>query len=94
MSKYNSGCPVKFINNALIIFQGHPNIALTSNLPYGMLSSEAKQLIAQIKLTKKEQIKPKIINETNLEKHKNDKKGLDDTVYKDSSEIESLKIKN
>ena len=51
MSKYNSGCSVKFINNALIIYQHHPNVALTSNLPYGMLSSEAKQLIAQIKLT-------------------------------------------
>ena len=51
VSKYNSGFPVKFIDNALIICQDHPNVALTSNLPYDELSSEAKQLIAQIKLT-------------------------------------------
>ena len=50
VSKYNSGCPVKFINNALIICQGHQNVALTLNLPYGELSSEAMQLTAQIKL--------------------------------------------
>ena len=54
MSKYNSECPLKFIDNALIICQDHPNVALTSNLPYGALSSEAKQLIAQIKLTTRE----------------------------------------
>ena len=45
MSKYNSGCPVKFIDNALIICQDHPNVALTSNLAYGELSSEANKLI-------------------------------------------------
>ena len=46
VSKYTSGCPVKFINNALIICQDHPNVALTSNLAYGALCSEAMQLIA------------------------------------------------
>ena len=52
VNKYNSGCPVKFINNALIIYQDKPNVALILNLPYGELSSEAMQLIAQIKLEK------------------------------------------
>ena len=46
VTKYNNGCPVKFINNALIICQNHPNVALTSNLPYGELSSKALKLIA------------------------------------------------
>ena len=52
VSKYNSGCPVKFIDNALIIGQDHP--------------SEAKQLIAQIKLTRREKIKQEIISVINL----------------------------
>ena len=93
VSKYNSGFPVKFIDNALIIYQDHPNMALTSNLPYDALSSEANQLIAQIKLTTREQIKQVIISEMNLEKH-NNKKDLKDTVFEDYSELESLKIEN
>ena len=94
VSRYNSGCPVKFIDNALIICQDHPNVALSSNLPYDELSSEAKQLIAQIKLTTREQIKQEIISEINLEKHNNNQKGHNDTVYEDYSEFESLKIEN
>ena len=74
MSKYNSGCPVKFIDNALIICQDHPNVALTSNLAYGKLSSEAKKLIAQVKLTTREEIKQEIINEINLEKKQQTKR--------------------
>ena len=54
VTKYNSGCPVKFLSNTLIICQDHANAALTSNLPYGTLSREAKDLIAQVKLIKKE----------------------------------------
>ena len=84
VSKYNSGYPVKFIDNTLIICQDHPNVALTSNLPYDELSSEAKQLISQIKLTTREQIKQEIISEINLEKQNNNQKGHNDTVYKDS----------
>ena len=76
VSKYNSGCLVKFINNA----QNHPNLALTSNLSYGVLSSEAMQFIAQIKLETKEQVKQEIITEINLEKL-NKQKDLNDTVY-------------
>ena len=86
VSKYNSGCPVKFIDNALIICQDHPNVALTSNLPYDELSSGAKQIIAQIK--------QEIISEIILEKHNNNQKGHNDTVYEDYSEFESLKIEN
>ena len=85
---------MKFIDNALIICQDHPNVALTSNLPYDELSNEAKQLIAQIKLTKREQIKQEIISEINQEKHNNNQKGHNDTVYEDYSELESLKIEN
>ena len=85
---------MKFIDNALIICQDHPNVALTSNLPYDELSSEAKQLIAQIKLTTREQIKQEVISEINLEKHNNNQKGHNDTVYEDYSELESLKIEN
>ena len=69
VTKYNNGCPVIFINNALIICQDHPNVALTSNLPYGELSSEAKQLIAQIKCTAKEQVKQEIISEIDIQKN-------------------------
>ena len=57
MGKYTSGCPVKFINNAVIICQDHPNVVSTSNLPYGELSSKAMQLIAQIKLKTREKVK-------------------------------------
>ena len=71
VSKYNSGCPVNFIDNTLIICQDHPNVALTSNLAYGELSSEAKKLIAQIKLTTREQIKQEIISKINLERKTN-----------------------
>ena len=91
VSKYNSGCPVKFIDNALIICQNHPNMVLTSNLAYGELNREAKKFIAQIKLTTKEQIKQEIISEINLEKN-NKQKGLNDTVFEDYSE--ALKIEN
>ena len=73
VTKYNNGCPVKFINNALIICQDHPNVALTSNLPYGELSSEASKLIAQIHLATKEQ---EIIEEINLEKINSKEKDL------------------
>ena len=82
------------INNALIICQDHPNVALTSNLPYGELSSKALKLIAQIKLARKEQVKQEIIEEINLEKINNNEKDLNDTVYCDYSEIETLKIEN
>ena len=94
VSKYNSGYPVKFIDNTLIICQDHPNVALTSNLPYDELSSEAKELIDQIKLTTREQIKQEIIREINLKKHNNNQKGHNDTVNEDYSELESLKIEN
>ena len=49
VTKYNTGYPVKFISNTLIICQDYGNAALTSNLPYGTLSREAKELIAQVK---------------------------------------------
>ena len=65
----------------LIICQDHANAALTSNLPYGTLSVEAKELIAQIKLITKEQIKQEIISEMDLEKDKD--KGLNKSVYED-----------
>ena len=83
---------MKFINNALIICQDHPNVALTSNLPYGELSSEATKLIAQIHLATKEEVKQEIIEE--LEKINSKEKDLKDTVYGDYSEIETLKIEN
>ena len=94
VAKYNNECPVKFINNALIICQDHPNVALTSNLPHSELSSEALKLIAQIKLATKEQVKQEIIDEINLEKINNNEKDLNDTVYGDYSDIETLKIEN
>ena len=46
VTKYNAGNPLKIISNSLIVCHDHPNVALTSNLPYGELSSKAKQLIA------------------------------------------------
>ena len=70
-------------------------MALTSNLPYGELSSEAKQLIAQINRTAKEQAKEQdIISEIDIQKNNNKGKDLNDTVYEDYSEIETLKIEN
>ena len=92
MSKYNSGCPVKFINNALIICQVNPKVALTSYLPYGELSSETMQLIVQITLETREKVKQEIIKEINLEKLNNKQKRLNDTVFEDYGEI--LKIEN
>ena len=93
-TKYNNGCPVKFMNNALIICLDHPNVALTSNLLYGELSSEALKLIAQIHLTTKEQVKQEIIEEINLENINNKEKDLNETVYGDYSETETLKMEN
>ena len=81
-----------------MICQNHPNVTLTSNLPYGELSSEAKQLLAQIKFTAKEQVKQEFISEIGLQKNNYNEnykeKGLNDTVYEDYSEIETLKIEN
>ena len=94
MSKYNSGCPVKFLNNALIICQDHPNVTLTSNLPYAELSNEAMQLITEIKLETREQVKQEIIKEVNLEKLNKKQKRLNDTVFEDYGEIEIPKIEN
>ena len=88
------GVQWSFLDNALIICQDHPNVALTLNLPYDELSSEAILLIAQIKLITREQIKQEIISEMNLEKHNNNQKGHNDTVYEDYSELESLIIEN
>ena len=72
VTKYNAGFPVKFISTTLINCQDHANAALTPNLPYGTLSREAKELIAQVKLITKEQMKQEIISEIDLEKD-NDK---------------------
>ena len=77
---------MKFLINTLIIYQDHANAALTSNLPYGTLSREAKELIAQVKLIKKEQIKQEIISEIDLEKNKDKDKGLNEIVYEDYNE--------
>ena len=68
VNKCNAGCPLKIISNSPIICHGHPNVALTSNLPYGELSSEAKQLIAQIKGTAKKQVKQEIISKIYIQK--------------------------
>ena len=92
VTKYNAGCPVKFISNTLIICQDHANAAVTSNLPYGTLSVEAKELIAQVKLIIKEQIKQENISEIDLEKNKDKDKGLKETVYEDYNETQSLRI--
>ena len=73
-------------------------MALTSNLPYRELSSEAKQLIAQIKCTAKEQVKQEIISEIDKQENNYNEnykdKSLNDTVYENNSEIETLKIEN
>ena len=53
-------------------------------------SKEAKELIAQVKLSKKEQNKQEIISEIDLEKDKD--KGLNETVYEDYNETQSLRI--
>ena len=44
-------------------------VAVKFALHNGELSSEAKQLIAQIKLTAKEQVKQEIISEIDLQKN-------------------------
>ena len=77
-----------------MICEDHPNVALTSNLPYGELSGEAKQSIVQIKLTAKEKVKQEIISQVDLEKNNYIEKRLNDTVYEDYSEIETLKIES
>ena len=73
-------------------------MALTSNLPYSELSSETKQLIAQIKYTAKGQVKQEIISEIDIQKNNYNEnykeKSLNGTVYEDYSEIETLKIEN
>ena len=69
-------------------------MALTSNLPHNALSIEVMQLIAQIKLETKEQVKQEIINEINVEKLNNKQMGLEDTDFEDYGEIETLKIEN
>ena len=52
------------------------------------------QLIAQIKLETREQVKQEIIKEINLENLNNKQKGLNYTVSEDCGEIETLKIEN
>ena len=92
--KYNVGCPDKFISNTLIICQDHANVALTLNLVYGTLSREAKELIGhQVKLITKKQIKQEIITEIDLEKDKDKDKGLNETVFQNYNETQSLRIK-
>ena len=90
VTEYNAGCPVVFLSNTLIICQDHANAALTSNLSYDTLSRETKDLIVRVKLIKKEQIKQEIISEIYLEKDKD--KGLNETVYEDYNETQSLRI--
>ena len=91
-TKYNAVCPLKFISNTLMICQDHANVAVTSNLPYSTLSREAKELIDQVKLITKEPIKQEMISEIDLEKDKDKDKGLNETVFKDYNEIQSLRI--
>ena len=56
------------------------------------MSREAKELIAQVKLITKEQIKQEIISEIDLEKVKDKDKGLNETVYENYNETQSLRI--
>ena len=74
--------------------QDDSNVALTANLPYGELSSEAIQLIAQIELETREQVKQEIFKEINLEKLNNKPKGLNDSVFEDYGKIETFKIED
>ena len=69
LSKYNSGCPVKFISNALMICQNHPNMALNSNI--WCAEKRSKTTKTSNKSNTKEQIKQEIISEMNLKKHNN-----------------------
>ena len=98
VTKCNTGNLLKIISNSLIICHDHPNVALASNLPYDERSSEAKQLIAQIKCTAKEQVKQEIISEIDIQKNNYNEnykeKSLNDIVYKVYSVIETLKIEN
>jgi hypothetical protein len=92
VAKHNTGSPIKFIDSTFVICQEHANLALTSNVPYGSLSKEAMQLIANLKLEDKEQIKQDILKEIVPEKNK--ETGLDETVFEDYTELEALKIEN
>ena len=35
VTKYNTGNPIQFLSNSFIVCQDHPNLVLTSKLPYG-----------------------------------------------------------
>ena len=88
VTKYNAG-------NTRRPSQRGFNLKLTI---YGELSSEAKQLIAQIKGTAKEQLKQETISKIDIQKknyNENYKeKCLKDIVYEDYSEIATLKVEN
>ena len=57
-------------------------------------TEQRSKVIAHVKLSTREQIKQETISKINLAKHNNNQKRLNDTVCKDYSELESLKIGN
>ena len=72
--------------------QEHPNFALTSKLPYGSLNETTGEFIAQLKHESREQIKQEILKEILHEK--NEKNGLNETIYENCNEIEALRVEN
>ena len=92
VTKYNAGNPIQFLSNLFIVCQDHPNLVLTSKLPYGSLSETAWQFIAQLKLENREQIKKEIVN--NIVHEQEEENGLNKTIYENYTESDSLKIEN
>ena len=72
--------------------QDHPNLVVTSKLPYGSLSETAWQFIAQLKHENREQIKKDIVN--NIVHEQEEENRLNKTIYENYTKSESLKIEN
>lgn len=99
VAKYNAGAPGKILTDSFIICQDHPNLALTSQMPYGALGETAGQFIAQLKQENREQIKQEILKELEMEKEKDKNSNSaenihETTIYEHYTELESLRIEN
>ena len=88
VTKYNAENPIQFLSNSFIVCRDHPNLVLTSKLPYGSLSQTAWQFIAQVKLENREQNKKDIVN--NIVHEQKEENGHNKTIYENYTDKEMI----
>lgn len=81
----------KYISKSLVICPQHESeLNITYNNEHVELNETARKIIAQIKITQKEELKKEILDEI----HPDDESNHNETIYEDKTENECFKIEN